>query len=152
MAQYSVVIKMLIFLLFAACGDDTAVQPPTDEERQKVLNDIEQIAIQINDLVGDASAEHLEQCEMLPIGAKPCGGPWAYLIFSTAEVEISTLETLVETYTELDDQRNRMFGLVSDCAYVGPPQISFEDNKCRGISGGAWNPGDILEVNNIDDD
>ncbi|GEM_PF-501045 len=152
MVRYSVVIKLMIFLFIAACADDTAVQPPTEQERQRVLNDIEQVAIQINDLVGDATAENIEQCEMLPIGAKPCGGPWAYLIFSTAEVEKETLETLVETYTELDDQRNRMFGLVSDCAYVGPPELSFEDNKCRGISAGAWNPGDILGVNNIDDD
>lgn len=143
---------ILSLFLINACGEESTTPVNEEQQKQRVINDLEQVALQINNLVGDASADQLQQCEMLPIGAKPCGGPWGYLIFSTADLDANTLETLVETYTELDHERNLLLGLASDCAYVGPPEIEFTDNKCRGIGRSAWNPGELLKINNIDDD
>ena len=152
MIRSSILTIIFSLFLFGACGEESTTPVNEEQQKQKVINDLEQIALQINDLVGDATADQLNQCEMLPIGAKPCGGPWGYLIFSSADLDVNTLETLVETYTELDHERNRILGLASDCAYVGPPQIELKENKCRGVGHSAWNPGDILEINNIDND
>lgn len=56
----------------------------------------------------------------IAFGAKPCGGPREYLVFPNT-VNLTTLETMVDGYYELDNQYNIQTGAVSDCMVVSPP-------------------------------
>jgi len=68
---------------------------------------IDEVAQLIDQEVGDASAETLSSCSILAIGAKPCGGPWGYLVYSEEESDPEKLKLLVERYNELDEIRMR---------------------------------------------
>ena len=45
---------------------------------------------EVDALVGDACGA-LEDCRYVGIGAKPCGGPWEYIIYSTAVTDSAAL-------------------------------------------------------------
>lgn len=80
--------------------------------------------------VGDASARRPEQCRMVPLGAKACGGPQDYLIYSTAMSDERKLQELARQYAEAEEKYNRVTGAVSTCSYVMPPELGLKAGKC----------------------
>lgn len=144
------ILSFAIFLI--ACSSDAI--PEGSELRSKTsgYNDLQQIAILIDHEVGDAAASNLNSCDLIPIGAKPCGGPWGYLVFSKEISNRNELETLAETYTELDHIRNIEEGRFSTCDIARVPALTIKEESCHGINGHAWNPGDILTRAGIDKD
>ncbi|MGH7859679.1 MAG: hypothetical protein ACREQY_20320 [Candidatus Binatia bacterium] len=114
----------LLFLLVLSEG--TAAGEVSLRQR---LADLES---KIRTLIGEARAERPEQCLAIAFGAKPCGGPWRYLVYSTAATDGARLETLVAEYNALDRRRNGEEGLVSDCAFVGPPALALVAGRCVG--------------------
>lgn len=104
----------------------------------------------IHEHVGEAEADHLSQCSMLPIGAKPCGGPWGYLVFSSKISSETYLKKLINRYNELDAKRNIAEGRFSTCDFARIPDLVLDDGKCYGKKGYAWNPGFILAFNDME--
>lgn len=112
---------------------------------------IEEVAVKINELVGDATASDAAYCEMMPIGVKPAGGPWGYLVYSSENTDTEELTRLVERYNELDAERNEGGDLFSTGDVATEPELHLAGNRCRGIGLYAWNPGFILEFNEIEE-
>lgn len=133
---------MLLFTGVTSCSEIPEIQQDMN---------LEEISIEINAEVGDANAEDLSQCNILPIGAKPCGGPWGYLVYSTQESNTARLKTLIERYDKLDEIRNKEEGRNSTCDVSSPPELELRNGQCHGEGGYAWNPGFILEVNGIEE-
>jgi len=101
--------------------------PPPDSTLQ-LRQDIER-------LIGDAACSDDAQCRALPLGAKACGGPEAYVAWSTARTDARQLEALAARYKEARIARNQRLGLVSDCSIVPEPPV-----RCvpaSGASGGG---------------
>jgi hypothetical protein len=113
---------------------------------------IEEIARMINEEVGNAEAGSADRCDILPIGVKPAGGPWGYLVFSTETSDREKLEQLVERYNELDAERNREEGGMSTADFATEPKLTLRNGACHGDGPYAWNPGDILDFNNMERD
>jgi hypothetical protein len=82
--------------------------------------------------VGIPRADRLAQCKHIAFGAKPCGGPWRYLVYSTARTDETRLKKLVSDYNALEKQINVEEGLVSDCSYVTEPELVLEGGVCVG--------------------
>lgn len=133
----------MITLSFLSCNEI----PETWDEM-----DLKQIAIEIHNEVGQARADDISQCRILPIGTKPCGGPWGYLVYSKKESNQKRLETLVDYYDKLDKIRNEEEGRISTCEVATPPILELREGKCHGTGRYAWNPGYILDFNDIDMD
>lgn len=142
---FTLTILISSFLLLS-CDELT----PIESDAGTNLDDmtIEEVAVLINDYVGNAEAEHPSQCSTVPIGAKPCGGPWGHLVFSEKESNKKVLIRMAERYTELDSIRNVEQGRGSTCDYATKPELQIIDGACRGDRY-AWNPGDILKFNQI---
>jgi hypothetical protein len=72
-------------------------------------------------LIGDAACTNDEQCRTIGVGAKACGGPEAYLAWSTARTDARALEAAVAAYggTRLDAVARG--GRVSNCALTVDP-------------------------------
>lgn len=128
-------------LLITSCSELT----PIEETEIENMNIIE-LAEYINKYVGDAKADSPEFCNTIPIGVKPCGGPWGYLVFSTKTVNEEVLINLVERYNELDSLRNEEEQRMSTCDLATKPNLTIKNNRCFG-EGYAWNPGDIIQFN-----
>lgn len=81
-------------------------------------------------MIGDAACRDDSQCRVMPLGAKPCGGPEAYVAYSTARTDERQLEALASRYREARSARNQRLGLVSDCSVVPEPAV-----RCVPVAG-----------------
>lgn len=134
-------IPLISFFLLFACS----------AQNNQSAETLEEIAVKINEMVGEAEASDAAYCEMMPIGVKPAGGPWGYLVFSSENLDTEELTRLVERYNELDDARNEDGGFMSTGDVATEPELQLVGSRCRGIGLYAWNPGFILEFNDIDE-
>ena len=80
--------------------------------------------------VGTCRAESVDECRAIAFGAKPCGGPWRYLIYSTATSNEDRLRKLVAEYNALERKLNAEEGRASDCRAVGPPKVALSRGIC----------------------
>ena len=103
--------------------------------------ELEELERQIEALIGDAEASAVGQCRHMAFGSKPCGGPWTYLIYSTEATDTGALQRLVDRYNELDAERNRKEGLISDCALAPIPDLALVGGQCVAAS-----PGDVIPL------
>lgn len=142
MLKKLLIISSILFLI--SCSSDAIPEGSELLPKLSDYTDLQQTAILIDLEVDDAAASNLNSCDMIPIGAKPCGGPWGYLVFSKEISDKKSLEELAETYTELDHIRNIEEGRISTCEITGAPTLQIKEGSCHGTYGSAWNPGDVL--------
>ena len=80
--------------------------------------------------IGEAEAGSVEACRVVPVGAKGCGGPWGYRVYSSEASPVRAVESLARAITEADRQANVQFDLVSDCMAVEPPRPALVGGRC----------------------
>ena len=81
-------------LTAVACGDDdkTAGQNPLSEAEEQ--EQLAALRAEIESMIGLDGP--VATCRALGLGAKPCGGPWRYVIYSTARTDSAALVEKVE--------------------------------------------------------
>lgn len=84
--------------------------------------------------IGEAEAGTLDACRTVSVGAKACGGPASYAVYSSETSAPQAVESMAQAIRDLDDQANRQFELASDCAFVSPPTVVLEGGQCRAES------------------
>lgn len=93
-------------------------------ELKALYNDIVQLA-------GKAQATEVAQCRVVGVGAKACGGPQSYLVYSTLDGKEAELLKKVERYNALMRMQNEQQGLMSDCAMVPEPGVVLVNGFCQ---------------------
>ena len=134
---------VLLVAAFAlsACSDDAEqainveLQPEAAELKEQYSGKItpeqlNELAGDIFRLVGTPEADSPEQCQALPFGAKPCGGPASWLVYSTKVTDSEQLAAKVQQYNELSERYNKQEELVSDCAVVNPVVTNVINGIC----------------------
>jgi hypothetical protein len=116
----------------AAEGRAGSAAPPRSVEDREGGDATAAMRADIVRLVGDAACTDDTQCRALPLGSKPCGGPEAYIAWSTAGTDAGQLEALAQRYKQARTARNQQLGLVSDCAVVPEPPV-----RCVRVTAGA---------------
>lgn len=86
---------------------------------------------QIQALIGKAECSSDSQCQVLPIGAKACGGPASHLAYSTAKTDAAALQALAERYKAEQQAGNQRSGMVSNCMVVPTPVAACRANTCQ---------------------
>ena len=86
-------------------------------------------------VAGAASANDSTDCRYVGLGAKPCGGPWEYLVYSTVDTDTLLLLELVEKYNRFEDELNRKYGGASDCSITPPPVVGLVNGRCVDLRG-----------------
>ena len=84
----------------------------------------------INNLVADKGCDNNQQCQEIAFGAKPCGGPWSFLIYSTRQTNQTVLNTEVAEFNALQQMQNEKDGAISDCSVVLPTFPVCSNNLC----------------------
>lgn len=72
-------------------------------------------------LVGEARCDSDAQCRTLPIGASPCGGPEAYLAWSTVRTDAAALSAEAERYAVARREAHQRSGRVGICVFLDDP-------------------------------
>ncbi|MDD3643453.1 MAG: hypothetical protein PHQ19_08340 [Candidatus Krumholzibacteria bacterium] len=81
--------------------------------------------------IGTPYCGDCEQCRAVGYGAKPCGGPWGYLIYSSATLDEAVLEGLVAAHRSFEAYMNEKYGYASTCDVPPVPTPECFDGVCR---------------------
>ena len=95
---------------------------------------LEELEQEIKAMIEPPLASSAAQCRTIAFGAKACGGPHTYLVYSTARTNEGRLRNLVNAYNRRDAERNESLGLVSDCKLVSPPPVTLVGGQCVAVS------------------
>jgi len=85
----------------------------------------------IRALIGDAACTDASQCHTLAIGARPCGGPQAYLAWSSACTDGAALALLAEQFRQECQAAHAVSGELSDCRFLPDPGASCRGGTCQ---------------------
>ena len=86
---------------------------------------------QIRALIGDAACTDNAQCHTLAIGARPCGGPQAYLPWSSAKTDGAALAVLGERFKKEREAAIAASGEMSTCQFLPDPGASCRAGTCQ---------------------
>lgn len=127
-----VILYPVVFLALAGCGytNGTNDDGPGDCDSAAFEQQLESLRTEIDDEIGDAEATDVAACRTLPLGAKPCGGPWTYLVYSAEASDSTRLTDLAAEYDSVNAAQNAACELASDCMMVGPPDVALDDGRC----------------------
>lgn len=90
----------------------------------------EQLAAQIQALVGDAACDGPAQCRTIAVGARACGGPDSYLAWSTLRTDERRLRELVRQHAEQRRADNRAERSASICLMETDPGATCRARRC----------------------
>ena len=119
----------MLALIFAAyaCSDSDQVQSAHTEAGARArLADLRQ---EVDVLVGDACGA-IEDCRYYAIGAKPCGGPWNYIIYATTTTDSAALAERIGEYKAIEADMNVRYGYSSDCSVPDEPVLGCDAGRC----------------------
>ena len=108
----------------AACNDEETFDETADRAR------LDKMESKIDDLIGEPTCKDAKECRVMAFGAKPCGGPWSYKVFSMSSVDSTALADQVDDYNKFNKTLNNRHGWSSDCAVVMPPNVDCVEGRC----------------------
>jgi hypothetical protein len=117
-----------------------ACAPPVPADSADVQADTASLDVlhaEVRVQLGDPTCTITAQCRTIPFGAKPCGGPWSYLVYSAATTDSAQLAGAVDRYTAREHELNRLEERASDCSLVTEPEVMCADGQCVPVEGGA---------------
>ncbi|MCC2962437.1 hypothetical protein LK540_18580 [Massilia sp. IC2-278] len=135
--------RKLVLLLLLACAACTtradapavspAASPVTPQTAQPAASApaSTNTLAQITGLIGKAACTSDQQCQVLPVGARPCGGPASYLAWSSAATSGADLQALADRYRSEQQAGNSRSGMVSDCRAIAPPAAACRAGACQ---------------------
>ena len=119
----------ILVIIFSAisCSIEDDDNPATCEQ---MFQSLQNLRIDIEGYATTSICSNEFECRYIAFGAKPCGGPWEYLIYTTS-IDTLELETLVADFNEREANYNQSCGAVSDCSVPTPPTgFTCENNQC----------------------
>jgi hypothetical protein len=124
--------RTLILLLLAGCAACTTAAPQAPQAQQAPQSDT---LARIHALAGTPNCSSDEQCHALPLGARACGGPESYLVWSSARTSQAEIEALGERYKEERRAANKASGLMSTCQFLMDPGAVCRAGTCQAGDG-----------------
>lgn len=129
--------KLIALLLACAacsgCASDLSATPPPAAASASSADASGPAATlpQIRALVGAAACTDSAQCRSAPLGSRACGGPEAYLAWSTAATAAAPLQQLLDRYRREREQADAAAGMQSVCTVVPDPGAQCRAGVCQ---------------------
>lgn len=92
---------------------------------------------QLRALIGTAACGDNSQCHSLPVGARACGGPEAYLAWSSTATSADALQALAGRYKAQRQAKIAASGEMSDCRFFADPGAVCRTGTCQPGAGAA---------------
>ena len=125
--KYSYVATLgFILITLLACSEGTVANENKSLENQMSLLDQ-----QAKRLIGSANCSLDTQCHSIGFGHKPCGGFYAYRIYSDKKTDVAQLVNTVNQYNALSRELNKKNNLVSNCMMLMQPVLTCYKQACQ---------------------
>ena len=85
--------------------------------------------------IGNAACDSTAQCRSLPVGHRACGGPEAYLAYSTKTGDAGKLQRLAADEMAARKEQYARSGAISTCQMLMDPGAVCQAGRC--VSGNA---------------
>ena len=112
---------------------DEGEQPTNEGEQRTEEGDrarLVEMRQEIDALIGDSAGASIADCRYAGIGAKPCGGPWEYIVYSVSSTDSTALADRLSAYDAFEADMNMRYGYLSDCSIPNLPVLEFKDGRC----------------------
>jgi hypothetical protein len=119
---------LIVALLATACErttESSASQAQLDDE----LTALREVA-------GRSTCEKDDQCHLIGMHPKICGGYYEFLIYGEGGINRDELETRVQLLNTLLAERDQKAGAVSDCMVIEPFDLHCVSYHC--VAGPVW--------------
>ena len=135
LSQLSLLLVVSIGVLFALTtnGDEKikSVSDVSVNNEHSNQTDLNKLKKEIDREIGKPRAKRSNQCRVIAFGAKACGGPKSYLIYSTQQTNENKLKRLVDRYNLEEEKINKKSDAMSDCMMVEEPRVSLVNGMCK---------------------
>jgi hypothetical protein len=121
-------------LLSVGCPATRGPAPHRDETVADTTR-LRELREAVEQQLGTPTCTDRSQCRAMPVGAKPCGGPSSYVVYSMATTDSVRLAAVVQEYTAYQADLNRKQELVSDCQFLSAPPVDCMAGACAARSG-----------------
>jgi hypothetical protein len=71
-----------------------------------------------------------DECRVMSMGSKACGGPTQFIVYSVGKVDEKVLTQKINSYTEYERQLNIKYSRISDCAMIAIPTVDCVNGLC----------------------
>ncbi|WP_396268964.1 hypothetical protein [Ideonella sp.] len=95
------------------------------------------LAQKVRDEIGDAACTSNSQCRTIGVGHRACGGPEAWLAWSTSGTNEAKLKPLVDAHTQARKAEVERSGMMSICAMLPDPGAQCVAQRCTLKTRGA---------------
>ena len=124
----------VLVLALAGCAavpeDKDSLATQLDGPLAQLQLDTRQLQLRLERLTENKECQQDNQCKVIGVGARPCGGPDQYLLYSTLHTDEKMLSYTNDRYQKLKKQQNEKLGLMSTCQMLMPPVSACIENKC----------------------
>jgi uncharacterized protein YdcH (DUF465 family) len=134
---YKIILPVTLFvsvsLVLASNSNETAHSLVSNSKTNQQSNraDLDKLKKEIDREIGRPRAKRLTQCKVTAFGAKPCGGPTTYLVYSSLQTKENKLKRLVGQYNSLQDKINKETDAISDCMFIEEPKPIIQNGMCK---------------------
>lgn len=129
-----VVAVLPMLLVLAGCTqtppDKNALLTELDGPLAQMQVDGRQLYQRMQKLTADKSCSSDKQCQAIGIGAKPCGGPEQFLVFSNQQTDQKMLAITNDRYSKIRREQQQRLGLRSICQQLTTPAVACRDRQC----------------------
>ena len=100
---------------------------PTEEMDRARLN---MLYYEVEACIGTPECSGGDDCRFIGVGAKPCGGPWKYMIYSASTLDEEYLRHLVDQLNSFENYMNIKYGYASTCDIPPMPVPGCREGLC----------------------
>ncbi len=119
------------FLVSGLACSSTGQQANADSSVKKSTSD--ELYATIQQLTSDKSCNAHEQCASIGIGARPCGGPEKYLVYSKSKTDEESLTRAVNEYSLIQKLKNEKMKKLGICVVATRPEVECVQQQCQKV-------------------
>jgi hypothetical protein len=131
--SFLLIVSIVVLLVLTMNSSENIKAVSDDSINSEGLNqtDLNKLKKEIDREIGKPRAKRSNQCKVIAFGAKACGGPKSYLIYSTLQSKGNKLKRLVDQYNSREEKINQETDVMSDCMFIEEPKVSLIDGMCK---------------------
>ena len=122
---------VLLGLLGGACSAPRNATPAGDQVVASDSATLARLETEARALARSDGCEAAGECRAAPLGARPCGGPRAYLVYCARRTDSVALFRKLAELQRAEQAYNERQGLMGTCEFRTPPGVALVGGACR---------------------
>ncbi len=122
MNKLGIIGMLLLLVICFSCKEEELTQAQD-------LQNLDQMLAEITSMAASVTCDDSSKWLTTSYGSKACGGPVGYIAYSQ-DIDTTLFLEKVEEHRKAEDEFNRKWGIISDCALAAEPnEVLCEDGK-----------------------